>query len=120
MQFKRRTVDQGCDDEFRVYKETKLVQSICFLTVVHTFTHVRSSIHDEKYRCLILEFTQQVEDLVTYKLPEARTIRVLFHACAVQKPILSLACLAQQLYWSDFRADTGTLFLLDKTQVQHS
>ena len=27
--------------------------------------------------------------LVTYKLPEGRTIRVLFHACAVQKPILS-------------------------------
>ena len=27
--------------------------------------------------------------LVTYKLPEGGTIRVLFHACAVQKPILS-------------------------------
>ena len=27
---------------------------------------------------------------MTYKLPEGRTIRVLFHACAVQKPILSL------------------------------
>ena len=34
--------------------------------------------------------------LVTYKLPEGRTIRVLFHACAVQKPILSLGCLPQQ------------------------
>ena len=34
---------------------------------------------------------------MTYKLPEGRTIRVLFHACAVQKPILSLGCLAQQL-----------------------
>ena len=32
--------------------------------------------------------------LVTYKLPEGRTFRVFFHACAVQKPILSLGCLA--------------------------
>ena len=37
--------------------------------------------------------------LATYKLPERRTIRVLFHACAVQKPILSLGCLVQQGYW---------------------
>ena len=50
---------------------------------------------------------------VTYKLPEGRTIRVLFHACAVQKAILSLGRLAQQRYWSDLRADTGTLFFLD-------
>ena len=47
--------------------------------------------------------------LVTYELPEGRTIRVLVHACAVQKPILSLGCLAQEVYWSDLRADTGTL-----------
>ena len=33
--------------------------------------------------------------LVTFKLPEGRTIRVLFHACEVQKPILPLGCLAQ-------------------------
>ena len=39
--------------------------------------------------------------LVTYKLAEGRTIRVLFHARAVQKPILSLGCLAQQGYESD-------------------
>ena len=32
----------------------------------------------------------------TYKLPEGRTIRVFFFACAVQKPILSLGRLAQQ------------------------
>ena len=57
--------------------------------------------------------------LVTYKLPEGRTIRVLFHACAVQKPILSLGRLAQQGYWSDLRADTGTLFFPDKTQTKH-
>ena len=43
--------------------------------------------------------------LVTYKPPEGRTIRVLFQACAVQKPILSLGRLAQQGYWSDLRAD---------------
>ena len=58
--------------------------------------------------------------LVTYKLPEARRIRVLFHACAVQKPVLSLACLAQQGYWSDLRTDTGTLLFPDKIQIQHS
>ena len=33
--------------------------------------------------------------LVTFKLPEGRAIRVLLHACEVQKPILSLGCLAQ-------------------------
>ena len=58
--------------------------------------------------------------LVTYKLPEGRTIRVLFHACAVQKQILSLVCLAQQEYWSDLRADAGTLFFPDKTQTNRS
>ena len=39
----------------------KLVQSICFLTVVYSFTHVRSSIQDKEYRCLILESTQRLE-----------------------------------------------------------
>ena len=34
---------------------------LAFLTVVHSFTHVRSSIQDKKYRCLILESTLQVE-----------------------------------------------------------
>ena len=58
--------------------------------------------------------------VVTFKLPEGRTVRVLFHACEVQQPILSLVCLDQQEYWSDFRADTGTLFFLDKIQTQHS
>ena len=43
-----------------------------------------------------------------------------FHACAVQKPILSLGCLAQQGYWSDLRADTGTLFFPDEIQTKHS
>ena len=55
-----------------------------------------------------------------FKLPEGRTIRVLYHACEVQKPILSLGCLAQQRYWSDLRADTGTLFFPDKIQTKHS
>ena len=58
--------------------------------------------------------------LVTVKLPEGRTIRVFFHACAVQKTTLSLGCFAQQGYWSDLRADTGTLFFLDKIQTKHS
>ena len=50
-----------------------------------------------------------------FKLPEGRTIRVLFHACDVQKPIFSLGCLAHQGYWSDPRADTDTS-LLTKSQ----
>ena len=57
---------------------------------------------------------------MTYKLPEGRTIRVLFHACAVQKPILSLGRLAQQVHWSDLHANTGTLFFPGKTQTKHS
>ena len=54
--------------------------------------------------------------LVTDKLPDGRTIRVLFHAFAVQKPILSLGCLAQQGHWSDLRADTGTLFFMTRSR----
>ena len=41
--------------------------------------------------------------LVTNKLPEGRTIRVLFHACA-----------------SDLRADTGTHFFSVKTETKRS
>ena len=58
--------------------------------------------------------------MVTNNFPEGRTIRVLFHACAVQKPILSLGRLAQQGYWSDLRADTETLFFPHKIQIKHS
>ena len=58
--------------------------------------------------------------LLTCKLPEGRTIRVLFHACAEQQLILSLGRHAQQGYWSDLRADTGTLFFPDKTQTKRS
>ena len=56
---------------------------------------------------------------MTFKLPEGRTIRVLFHACEVQKTILTLGCLAEQE--SDLRADTGTLFFFrNKIQTQLS
>ena len=48
--------------------------------------------------------------LVRFMLPGGRTIRVLSHARDVQRPILSLGCLAKQGYWSDLRADTGTLY----------
>ena len=37
-----------------------------------------------------------------------------------RKPILSLGCLTHQEYWSDLRADTGTLFFPDKIQTKHS
>ena len=57
---------------------------------------------------------------MTFKRPEGRTIQVLLHACEVQKPILFLGCLAQQGYWSDLRADAGTLFFLDKIQTKRS
>ena len=58
--------------------------------------------------------------LVKFTIPEGRTIRVLFHACDVHKPVLSLGCLAQQECWSDLRVDTCTLFFLDRIQTQHS
>ena len=38
-----------------------LVPSICFLTVEHSYTPVHSRIQDKRYRYLILESTQQVE-----------------------------------------------------------
>ena len=58
--------------------------------------------------------------LMTRKLPEGRTIRVLFHACAVQKPILSLGRLLSR--------STGVIFVQilehcsfpDKTQTKRS
>ena len=52
--------------------------------------------------------------LVTYKLPQGRAMRVRLHTYANSKKILSLGCLAQQVFWSDLRADTGTLFFPDK------
>ena len=104
------------------------MQSIYFLTAVHSFSHVRSSIQDKEYRLPDIgihtasgaRFQHEGGRLVRFKLPEGRTIRVLFHACDVQKPILSLGCLAQQEYWSQLRPDTGTLFFPDKIQTQHS
>ena len=38
-----------------------MVLSICFLTVVHSFTLVQSPIQDKRYSCLSLESTLQVE-----------------------------------------------------------
>ena len=100
------------------------MQSICFLTVVYSLTHVRSSIQDKEYRCLILESTAigarfQTDGgrVVGFKLPEGRTIRVLFHACDVRKSILSLGCLAQQGYWNELCADTVTLTQYSQTQL---
>ena len=109
--FKRGPVDHGCDTQFRVIRK-------------ETSGSVKSRFQNKRYRCLILESTQQVERdggrLVTYKLPEGRTIRVLFHACAVQKPILSLGRLAQQGYWSDLSADTGTLYAVAQSRVTNA
>ena len=48
--------------------------------------------------------------LVTFKLSEGRTVRV----------ILSLGCLTQQEYWSDLRAARRTLFFPDKIKTPHS
>ena len=55
--------------------------------------------------------------VVGFKLPEGRTKRVLFHACDVQKSILSLGCLAQQGYWNELCADTVTLTQYSQTQL---
>ena len=105
----------------------KLVQSFCFLTVVHSFTPVQSHVQDKKVPLPAPGFhTASGARLqhdggrqVTFKLPEGRTVRVLFHACEVQKPIPSLGCLAQQGCWSDLRADTGPLFFPDKIKTKH-
>ena len=61
MQFKRWTVDHGCDNQFCAYKDTSRRQSICFLTVKHCFTLVQSRVQDKRYRCHILESTQHME-----------------------------------------------------------
>ena len=52
--------------------------------------------------------------LLRFQPPDGRTIRVLFHACDVQKPIIFLGCLAQQEYWSNLRPVTGTRFFRDR------
>ena len=100
------------------------MQSICFLTVVHSFTHVRSSIQDKKvplpdpgiHTASGARLQHDGGRLVTYKLPEGRTIGVLFYACAVQK--------TNFVSWpsrsAGVPADTGTLFFPDKTQTKRS
>ena len=65
-------------------------------------------------------FQHDEERPVTLTFPEGRTNPLLFHVCEVQKSILSLGRLAQQGYGSDLCADTGTLFLPDNIQTQHS
>ena len=98
------------------------------MTVVHSFTPVQSRIQDKKIPLLDpgihtasgARLQHDGGRQVTYKLPEGRTIRELFHTCAVQKPILSFGRLAQQGYWSALRTDTGTLFFPYKIQTKHS
>ena len=68
-----------------------------FLTVVHSFTFVRSRIQDKRHRWLILESIRKVEH------DSNMTEDELFHACAVQNPFLSLGRLAQQ--------GTGVIFV---------
>ena len=58
--------------------------------------------------------------LVRFTLPEGRTIRVIFHACDVQKPFSLLVVSLSRKYWSDLRADTDTLFFPDRVRIQHS
>ena len=47
------------DNQFRLPQGDKL-QSICFLIVVHSFTHP-IEYPGQRYHCLILESTQRVE-----------------------------------------------------------
>ena len=53
---------------------------------------------------------------MTCKLPEGRTHRVIFHAVCSSE--INSSCSAG--YWSDHRADIGTLFFPDKIQTEHS
>ena len=58
---------------------------------------------------------------MTYKLPEGLTIRVLFHACAVQKThIVSWLSRSAGGAGVILLQTTGTLFFLDKIQTKHS
>ena len=127
MQFKRGTVDHGCDNQFRTRRQAG---AECLL--LGSGAQLRACPikypGEREYRGLDpgthtasgARLQHDGGRLVTYKLPEGLTIRVLFHACAVQKPILSLGCLARQGYWSDLRAEAGTLIFPDKIQTKHS
>ena len=122
MHFKRGTVDHGCDNQFRVNRET----SWCRVLTVVQFDACPITYPGQKIPLLDpgihtasgARLQHDGGRLVTYNLPEGRSFRVLFHACAVQKPILSLGCLAQQGYWSDLRANICTLLFLDKIQMK--
>ena len=98
------------------------------MVVVRGFTHVRLNMQDKKvplpesgiHTASGARLQHDGGRLATFKLPEGRTVRVLFHACEVQKLIPSLGCLAQQGCSSDLRADTGPLFFPDKIKTKHS
>ena len=105
------------------------MQSSCFLTVVHSFTHVRSSIQDKKVPLLdpgihtasgarLQHDGGRLGDVSNFQKDgqfECFSTRVQF-----RNPSCLFFCLAQQGYWSDLRADTGTLFFPDKIQTKHS
>ena len=76
----------------RKARVTREAEGICFLTVAHSFAHVRVPGQKEPLLDLGIHTASGARlqhdggRLVTYKLPDGRTIRVLFHACAIQKP----------------------------------
>ena len=128
MHFKRRTVDHGCDNQFRVFHRRQAGAEYLLLdsgAQLHacpiTYPGQKIPLPDPGIHTACgARLQHDGGRLVTYKLSEGRTIRVLSHACGVQKPSLSLGCLAQHGYWSDLRADTGKLFFPDKIQTKHS
>ena len=73
-------------------------QNTRFWTAVHSFTGVRVNILENMCHGQTLEIrtangARLKHDggrLVRFMRPEARALRVLFHACDVQKPILAL------------------------------
>ena len=110
-------------------RSDKLAQSITFLTVVHSFTHVRSSIQDKE--CPLLDpgihtaskarLQHDGGHLVRFKLSRRTDNPSAFPCVRCSRThALSLDCLGQQGYLSDLRADTGTLFFPDEIQTQHS
>ena len=108
MHFKRGTVDHGCDNQFRVNRKTSWCRELLldsgaqFHACPIPYPGQKIPLPDPGFHTASgARLQHDGGRLVTYKLPKGRTTRVLFNACAVQKPILSLGCLAQQGFWSD-------------------
>ena len=78
MQFKRGTVDHGCDNHFRVVKDLDSGAQLHAFPIKYPGEKV--PLPDPGIRTASgARLQHNGGRLVTYKLPEKRTIRVLFH-----------------------------------------